>query len=196
MTPLRILAVACLITACGRDRSQRATDSMPSDTLTPRPDTTASAIPRDSSAVVPADSTALTGSRITVERVVINGVLWGASNDAVRQILGPPRSTSTVWEEALGDSATVLQYPGLNVRLVERRVVSVHCTAQTCITGDAVRVGATRGEVEQVYGKAREEKAGPDGQLAYPFTTDDACALRFELRQGKVLAIDASCQVN
>jgi hypothetical protein len=131
-----------------------------------------------------------------VERAVVNGLLWGASEEDVRAALGSPQSASSVWEEALGDSATVMQYPGLSVRMVERRVVGLHCTGQTCITGDAVRVGATRAEVEQVYGKGQEEKPGPDGQVAYPFTTDDSCALRFEYRQSRVRAIDVSCHMN
>ena len=38
--------------------------------------------------------------------------------------------------------------------------------------------------------------AGANARLAYPFTTDDSCALRFELAQGKVRAIDVSCHMN
>lgn len=145
----------------------------------------------------PRDSTTVSGGRITVEQAVINGVLWGVSEDDARKLLGQPESVSgPVWEEALGDSSMTLNYPGFSIRLVEHRVVGLHCTAATCITADAVRVGASKSEVEQVYGKAREEAPGPDGQLAYPFTTDDSCALRFELGQGKVRAIDASCQMN
>jgi hypothetical protein len=144
----------------------------------------------------PASDSALTGGRITVERAVVNGILWGASGEEARRLLGQPQTTTTTWEEALGDSATVLQYPGMTVRLVERRVVGVHCTSQSCITGDAVRVGATRAEVVQVYGKGQEEGTGANARLAYPFTTDDSCALRFELAQGKVRAIDVSCHMN
>lgn len=196
MMPFRTLAItALLVAACSRDSSRNATDSLPdsrsglvTDNMNrDRPDTSVQTSP---------DTTALTGSRITVERAVVNGILWGASEDDARKLLGAPARTNTVWEEALGDSSTVLEYPGMTVRLVEHRVVGVHCTGQTCITGDAVRVGATRAELEQVYGKGQEEKTGPNGQLAYPFTTDNSCALRFELGQGKVHAIDVSCQMN
>jgi hypothetical protein len=139
----------------------------------------------------------LTGSRITVERAVVGGIMWGSSGDEARRLLGAPQTVKTIWEEALGDSATVLVYPGLTVRLSEDRVVALHCTSTpTCITGDAVRIGATRAEVEQVYGTGQEERAGAATRLAYPFTTDDSCALRFELGQGKVNAIDVSCQLN
>jgi hypothetical protein len=193
MMSSRTLALALvLLAACSRDRSDNATDSLPpmntdrpaTDSMgtAPRPDTTAQT----------SDSTPLTGGRITVERAVVNGLLWGASEDEARRLLGAAQSTRATWEEALGDSSTVLEYPGMTVRIVEKRVVGLRCTAQNCITGDAVRVGATRAEVEQVYGKGQEEGT----LIAYPFTTDNSCALRFELGQGKVRAIDVSCQMN
>jgi hypothetical protein len=50
--------------------------------------------------------------------------------------------------------------------------------------------------VEQVYGKGQEEGSGANAHLDYPFTTDDSCALRFELGQGRVRAIDVSCHMN
>jgi hypothetical protein len=199
MTPLRMLALVAVFAACSRDdRSRDVADSLPSDTSAARePRPARMTADTDSITPAPSDSTALPGSQITVERAVINGVLWGASEDEARKTLGAPRSvTGPVWEEALGDSATVLEYPGFSVRIVERRVVGLHCTASTCITSDAVRVGATRAEVEQVYGKGKVEKGGSNGQLAFPFTTDESCALRFELRQGKVSAMDASCLMN
>ena len=195
MMPFWTLALATIFTlACSRDRSDNTPDTtsrMPPDRavpdtiqVTPRQDTT------------PAPDSALSGSRITVERAVVSGLLWGAPEEEARRLLGAPQSQSMVWEEALGDSSTVLNYPGMTVRAVEHRVVSVHCTGQTCITGDAVRVGATRAEVEQVYGKGKPEGSASNPTLAYPFTTDDSCALRFELGQGKVRAIDMSCQMN
>ena len=196
MKPFRILALATLLTlACSRDRSDTAADSLGSmqpnrpatDTMNrppAPPDTTAST------------DSMLTESRITVERAVVNGLLWGAPEADARRLLGAPQSQTTVWEEALGDSATVMNYPGMTVRVVEHRVVGVHCTGQTCITGDAVRVGAARSELEQVYGKGQQEGTAANPVLAYPFTTDDSCALRFELGQGKVRAIDVSCQMN
>jgi hypothetical protein len=196
MMPFRTLALATLlIVACSRDSSRNAADSLPSMDSA-RPATSAiDTPPRADTTAPPADS-ALTGGRITVERAVVNGILWGASGEEVRGLLGQPQTTNTVWEEALSDSATVLQYPGMSVRLVERRVVGLHCTSQSCITGDAVRVGATRAEVEQVYGKGQEEGSGANAHLDYPFTTDDSCALRFELGQGRVRAIDVSCHMN
>ena len=196
MMPFRTLALATLFTlACSRDRSDTAADSLGSmqptrpatDTMTrppAPPDTTAST------------DSMLTGSRITVERAVINGILWGAPEEDARRLLGSPQSQTTVWEEALGDSSTVMNYPGMTVRVVEHRVVAMHCTSQSCITGDAVRVGATRSELEQVYGKGQQEGTTANPVLAYPFTTDDSCALRFELGSGKVRAIDMSCQMN
>ena len=197
MMPFRNLALAILlVAACSRDRSRSATDSLPPlDADGPPSDTMNRAAGPDTT-LPSSDSTALTGSRITVERAVVNGVLWGASEEEVRRLLGAPQGTTTTWEEALGDSATVLEYPGLTVRLVERRVVGIHCTGQNCITGDALRVGATRAELEQVYGKGQEEGSGASARLAYPFTTDDSCALRFEMGQGKVRAIDVSCHMN
>jgi hypothetical protein len=197
MMSFRTLALATLVVAaCSRDRSRNATDSLPPlDTAGQATGATDSAA-RPDTTMPSTDSSALTGSRITVERAVVNGVLWGAAGEEVRRLLGAPQRTTTTWEEALGDSATVLEYPGMTVRLVERRVVGVHCTSQSCITGDAVRVGATRAEVEQVYGKGQEGGSGASAQLAYPFTTDDSCALRFQLGQGKVSAIDVSCHMN
>jgi hypothetical protein len=196
MKPFRILALATLLTlACSRDRSDTAADSL--GTMQPnRPATdtmTRAPVPPDTTA---SSDSMLTGSRITVERAVVNGLLWGAPEADARRLLGAPQSQTTVWEEALGDSATVMNYPGMTVNIVERRVVGVHCTAQSCITGDAVRVGATRSELEQVYGKGQQEGTAANPVLAYPFTTDDSCALRFELGQGKVRAIDVSCQMN
>ena len=196
MVSFRTLALATLlVAACSRDSSRNATDSLPdsrigltSDSVTPRPS--------DTAAQSPSDTIRLTGSRITVERAVVNGILWGAPEEDARRLLGAPARTTAVWEEALGDSSTVMEYPGMTVRVVERRVVGIHCTAQTCITGDAVRVGASRAELEQVYGSGKEEQVGPNGQLAYPFTTDNSCALRFQMGQGKVSAIDVSCQMN
>ena len=192
MKPIRILALATLlIAACSRDRDRNVADSLPSmDTSRQAIDTTATRTPTDTP---PVTDTALANSRITVERAVVNGILWGAPAEEARRLLGTPQSTRTVWEEALGDSSTVLEYPGITVRIVERRVVGLHCTGQSCITGDAVRVGATQAEVVQVYGKGQRQDPG---QLAYPFTTDDSCALRFELAQGKVRAIDVSCHMN
>ncbi len=193
MTTIRTFALALLaITACSRDNSRAGADSLPDARgLVPAGDTTAR--PAGDTLPLPADSSGLTGSRITVERAVVNGVLWGSSGDELNRLLGAPRSSRTTWDEALGDSAIVAEYPGLSVRLVEHRVVGLHCTAASCITGDAVRVGASTSEVEQVYGKGKAEGAGI---LAYPFTTDDSCALRFELRQGRVGAIDVSCHAN
>ena len=196
MMPFRTLALATLlIVACSRDDSRNAADSLPRMDTARHATGTIDTPPRADTTARVADS-GLTGGRITVERAVVNGVLWGAPGEEVRRLLGQPQSTTTVWEEALGDSATVLQYPGMIVRLIERRVVGLHCTSQSCITGDAVRVGATRAEVEQVYGKGKEEGSGASAHLAYPFTTDDSCALRFELGQGKVSAIDVSCHMN
>lgn len=197
MATFRTLALAALcVAACGRDDSRNGADSLPPSRVAPSSDDTAARSPTDTGAPSPADST-LTGSRITVERAVVGGLLWGSSGDEARQRLGTPQTVKTVWEEALGDSATVLVYPGMTVRLTENRVVGLHCTSTpTCITGDAVRIGATRAEVEQVYGKGLEERTGSVTQLAYPFTTDNSCALRFELGQGKVTAIDVSCQMN
>jgi hypothetical protein len=192
----RTLAFLTLVIACSRDDTRRAGDSLPDTSSRGFPADTMNRTEPDTSGLASGDTTALTGSQITVERAVVSGVLWGASEDDAGRLLGAPQTTNTVWDEALGDSATVLQYPGMTVRLVERRVVGVHCSAATCITGDAVRIGASRAELEQVYGKGQEEKAGPDGQLAYPFTTDNSCALRFELRRGKVSAIDMSCRMN
>jgi len=184
-----------LVAACSRDRSESAADSMPPmDHARGMSDTATRGAYRPDSAPG-GDTLTLTGSRITVERAVVNGILWGVSEEDARGVLGAPQSVTTVWEEALGDSSTVLQYPGLTLRTVEQRVVAVHCTATSCITSDAVRVGATRAEVEQVYGKAQVEGSGA-AVLAYPFTTDDSCALRFELASGKVRAIDVSCQMN
>jgi hypothetical protein len=195
MMPFRTLALATILTlACSRDRSDNGADSLSSnppdrgapDTVdrAPRPDTTVST------------DSALSGSRITVERAVVNGILWGAPDEDARRLLGAPQSQTTAWEEALGDSSTVMNYPGITVRAVEHRVIGLHCTGQSCITGDAVRVGATRSELEQVYGKGQQEGSAANPTLAYPFTTDDSCALRFELAQGKVRAIDMSCQMN
>ena len=196
MMPFRTLALATIFTlACSRDRSDTAADTtsrMPPDRAAPD---TMNRAPRQDTATASTDS-ALSGSRITVERAVVSGLLWGAPEEEARRLLGAPQSQNTVWEEALGDSSTVLNYPGMTVRTVEHRVVGVHCTGQTCITGDAVRVGATRAEVEQVYGKGKPEGSASSPTLAYPFTTDDSCALRFELGQGKVRAIDMSCQMN
>jgi len=195
MTSFRTLALATVFAlACSRDRPSNTADTL-SGTLPDRPmaDTTNRAPqPRDTTA----PDSALGNSRITVERAVVSGILWGAPEEEARRLLGAPQSQNTVWEEALGDSSTVLTYPGMTVRAVEHRVVGVHCTGQTCITGDAVRVGATRAEVEQVYGKGQQEGSAASPTLAYPFTTDDSCALRFELGQGKVRAIDMSCQMN
>ena len=192
MMPLRSLALATLLlVACSRDKARNAADSLPSmDTSRQAIDTTPTRTPTDTP---PVTDSALANSRITVERAVVNGILWGAPAEEARRLLGTPQSTQTVWEEALGDSSTVLEYPGITVRIVERRVIGLHCTGQSCITGDAVRVGATRAEVVQVYGKGQRQDPG---QLAYPFTTDDSCALRFELAQDKVRAIDVSCQMN
>jgi hypothetical protein len=196
MTPLRIVVLACIAAACSRDSTRDARDSLSADRLTSDSfDTGAGRRSRDTAAAA-GDTIPLAESQITVERVVINGILWGAAEEEVQRVLGAPQSTSAKWEEALGDTAVVLAYPGMTVRTVERRVVGVNCTGQSCITADAVRVGATRAEVEQVYGKGKEERAGPNGQLAYFFTTDNACALRFELSQGKVRTIDASCLMN
>lgn len=196
MVPFRTLALATLLVAgCSRDSSRNATDSLPDSRGALAVDSV-NRTPSDTTARSPSDTITLTGSRITVERAVVNGILWGAPEDEARKLLGVPARTTTVWEEALGDSSTVLEYPGMTVRVVEHRVVGIHCSVQTCITGDAVRVGATRAELEQVYGSGQHEQVGPNGQLAYPFTTDDSCALRFELGQGKVRAIDVSCQMN
>jgi hypothetical protein len=194
MMSFRTLALATVFAlACSRDRPDNRADTL-SGTLPDRPvaDTTRTPQPRDTTA----PDSALTNSRITVERAVVSGILWGAPEEEARRLLGAPQSQTTVWEEALGDSSTVLNYPGMTVRAVEHRVVGVHCTSQACITGDAVRVGATRAEVEQVYGKGQQEGSAANPMLAYPFTTDDSCALRFELGQGKVRSIDMSCQMN
>lgn len=196
MMPFRTLALATLlVAACSRDGSRNAADSLPGQDNAGQVTDTMNRAPQTDTTMPSADS-ALSGSRITVERAVVNGILWGASEDDARRLLGAPQTSRTVWEEALGDSSSVLEYPGMSVRVVEHRVVGVHCPGQTCITGDAVRVGATRAEVEQVYGKSQEEGTGANAQLAYPFTTDDSCALRFELAQGKVRAIDVSCHMN
>ena len=195
MMPFRTLALATMFAlACSRDRPVNSADNR-SDTLPDRmmSDTmTRTQPPRDTTAT----DTALSNSRITVERAVVSGILWGAPEDEARRLLGAPQSQTTVWEEALGDSSTVMNYPGMTVRSVEHRIVGVHCTGQACITGDAVRVGASRAEVEQVYGKGQQEGTAASPTLAYPFTTDDSCALRFELGRGKVRAIDMSCQMN
>lgn len=194
MKPFRTLALATMLAlACSRDRPDNTADT----TSVMLPDGPAA---DTSNRPQPADTTgtdsALANSRITVERAVVSGILWGASEEDARRLLGAPQSHTTVWEEALGDSSTVLNYPGMTVRAVEHRVVGVRCTAQACITGDAVRIGATRAEVEQVYGKGQQEGTAASPVLAYPFTTDDSCALRFEIGQGKVRAIDMSCQMN
>jgi hypothetical protein len=196
MTPLRTLALATLFAlACSRDRGDNAADSVVSRAPErPAADTASRTAPQPDTTAAP--DSALTGSRITVERAVVSGILWGASDEEARRLLGAPQSQSVMWEEALGDSSTVMNYPGMTVRAVEHRVVGVHCTGQTCITGDAVRVGATRAEVEQVYGKGQQEGTSANPVLAYPFTTDDSCALRFEIGSGKVRAIDMSCQMN
>ena len=196
MMPFRTLAFATLLlAACSRDNDRRAADSLPSLDTVVRATDTMNRAPRTDTTTPPTD-TALTGGRITVERAVVNGILWGASGEEVRRLLGEPQSSTTTWEEALGDSSNVLQYPGMTVRMVERRAVGVRCTGQSCITGDAVRIGATRAEIEQVYGKGQETGSGGSATLAYPFTTDDSCALRFELGQGKARAIDVSCHMN
>lgn len=195
MMRFRTLALATIFAlACSRDRSDNRADTLA--TITPNrppPDTMKSAPQPDTAA--PTD-TSLAHSRITVERAVVSGILWGAPEADARRLLGAPQSQNTVWEEALGDSSTVMNYPGMTVRVVEHRVVGVHCSSQTCITGDAVRVGATRAEVQQVYGKGQQEGSAANPMLAYPFTTDNSCALRFELGSGKVRAIDMSCQMN
>jgi hypothetical protein len=191
MMPSRTLALAALLlVACSRDRARNAADSLPSmDSSRHAADTSTIRSPVDTP---PKADSALANSRITVERAVVNGILWGAPEEEARRLLGTPQTVNTVWEEALGDSSTVLTYPGITVRAVEHRVVGLHCTGPSCITGDAVRIGATRAELEQVYGKGQPEGS----RLAYPFTTDDSCALRFELSSGKVRAIDVSCQMN
>lgn len=191
-----LVFVPLLVGACGRDDTRRDADSLPASQTVRPPVDTATSNPPDTTTPPPGDSM-LTGSRITVERAVVAGILWGAPGEEVRRLLGQPQSEKSVWEEALGDSSKVLIYPDMSVRLSEDRVVGLHCTGSpSCITGDAVRIGATRAEVEQVYGKGQEERSGATTHLAYPFTTDDSCALRFELRQGKVGAIDVSCQMN
>ena len=104
MMPFRTLALATIfVLACSRDRSDNTADSVSSmspdrpmaDTMNraPRPDTTVST------------DSALSGSRITVERATVNGILWGAAEDYARRLLGAPQSQNTVWEEALGDSS-------------------------------------------------------------------------------------------
>ena len=195
MMRTRTLALATIFAlACSRDRSDSTADTLVSMTPNPPAADTMRRAPQPDT-IAPSDS-GLTHSRITVERAVVSGLLWGAPEEDARRLLGAPQYQNIVWEEALGDSSTVMNYPGMTIRVVEHRVVGVHCTGQTCITGDAVRVGATRAEVQQVYGNGQQEGTAANPTLAYPFTTDNSCALRFELGAGKVRAIDMSCQMN
>ena len=165
-----------LIVSCSRDQRVASTDSVPAiqDSLTPGQ-------PQPPRAPADTDTTSRSQpTSVTVERAVINGVLWGASESDVETLLGKPQSTT----------GSVLQYPGLRIDVADSRVVGIRCTAPTCITGDAVRVGATPAEVVTVYGPGRRDSSS----IRYPFTADGACALVFDLSGGRVSAINVACQ--
>jgi len=92
-------------------------------------------------------------------------------------------------------NTTSLHYKGLAVMIAEGKVVGLRCAGPDCTTGDGVHVGASASEVERVYGPARRV-AGPGGvnQLAYGFTTDGKCAIRFKLSGDVVNGIEVSCK--
>ena len=175
--PTRPFLLLLTLVACSRDRQTSLADSLPvSRDSMPVSEPQPPRAPADTDTTLPAP----TASPVTVERAVINGVQWGASESDVQSLLGKPQTTAgSVW-----------QYPGLRIELAEGRVAGIWCTAPTCITGDAVRVGATPTEVETAYGPGVREATS----IRYPFTADGSCALVFELRQGQVSAINVTCR--
>jgi hypothetical protein len=134
---------------------------------------------------------------ISRQRARLNGMAIGSTLSEVRQELGSPNGTQTTYEEALGQSMLSWIYQGYRVSFLGGKVVAIHCDRSTCITTDGVRVGATRAEIDQIYGLPGAPEILPDAsQVSYEFQDDNSCVMLFTLSAERLAAIDVSCALN
>jgi len=95
--------------------------------------------------------------KVDAINTTINGVYIGSGEQEILKSLGSPTKTTLGFSEAITKSTKNFYFDGLSAYISENSILNLTCT-KNCITDKDIKIGSSRKEVFDAYGKNLEQK--------------------------------------